>query len=98
MIDTTQFMEFMWKNSSWIILSGVGGFVHYIYKVSRWEKFFFTRLVINIILAWWVWFLLSEFGLSAFFISIWGFCTKTILELIEEKWGKIITEILIKKP
>jgi hypothetical protein len=97
MITIDNVIDFMWKNTSGIIISGFGGFVHYLYKVSRWEKFYFTKLVINILLAGWVWYLCQEMWLSAFFISIAWFSTKTILEFLEERGGKIITDILMNK-
>lgn len=97
MLDQNSILEFMWKNSSGIVIAGFGGFAHYLYKVSRGEKFYFTKLVINILLAGWVGYLCQEMWLSAFFISIAGFCTKTILEFLEERGWAIITDILLKK-
>lgn len=96
MIETKEIIDLMAKNSSGIIISGFGGLAHYLYKVSRGEKFYFTKLVINILLAGWVWYLCQEMWLSAFFISIAWFCTKTILDFLEERGGKIITDIILK--
>lgn len=97
MLETKDIIEVMGKNASWVWIAWMWWLAHYIYKVSKWDKFSIVRLIINIILAWWVWFLGQEMWLSPAFISISGFCTYPILTLIEDKGARILTDLLIKK-
>lgn len=91
------FFEFMAKNIPWVWIAWIGWFVHYLYKISKWEQFSFTRLIINIVLAGWIGYICQEMWLSPVFISISWFCTYPLLNLIENKWAKLIFEILTKK-
>lgn len=97
MIESKELLEFMSKNLPWAGIAWVGGFVHYLYKVSKWEKFLFSRLVINIVLAGWIGYLCQEANLAPMYISIAGFCAYPLLNLIETKWVDIIIEILLWK-
>ena len=97
MIEAKDIIDAMGKNAPWVGIAWMGWFAHYIYKVSKGDKFSIARLIINIVLAGWVGFLWQEAWLSPAFISISGFCTYPILTLIEEKGVKIILDLLIKK-
>lgn len=97
MIESKELLEFMSKNLPWAGIAWFGGLVHYIYKVSKWEQFLFSRLVINIVLAGWIGYLCQEMNLSSVYISIAGFCAYPLLNLIETKGAKIIVEILLWK-
>lgn len=96
-LDNKELLEFMAKNATWAWIASVGWFAHYLYKVSKWEVFSFSRLVINIVLAWWIWYLCQEMNLSSVWISIAWFCTYPLLNLIETRGTKIIADLLLKK-
>jgi hypothetical protein len=97
MFSSQEIHDFINANATGATIAGVGGFVHYIYKVSKWEQFSFTKLVINIILAGWIGYLCQQLELSSFYISIAWFCTYPLLNLIETKGVKIISEIFLNK-
>ena len=98
MLEIKDFIDVAWKNAPWVSIAWMWGFAHYLYKVSKGDKFSFGRLVINIALAGWVGYLGQDMWLSPAFISISWFCTYPILTLIEEKGAKIIADIILKKP
>lgn len=96
-MESKDLIEIVVKNSTWIIISWIGGMAHYLYKISRGEVFKISRFIINIVLAWWIGYLWQKAWLGEVFISIAWFCTYPILWLIEYKGAKIILELLTKK-
>ena len=97
MIELKEIVQFMDKNLTGAGIAWVWWLIHYVYKLNKNEVFSFTKLVINIILAWWIWFLCQKLWLSEVYISIAWFCTYPLLNLIELKWPAIIKEILLNK-
>ena len=82
-----------------IFISASGGLAHYIYGVSKGEKFSLTMFVINIFLAGWLGYIASgilttDSKLSGAILSVTGFCTYPLLRIIEAKvpamWERII--------
>jgi hypothetical protein len=96
MLETKDIIETMSNNIPWVWIASIGWFVHYLYKVTKWEKFSVLRLIINIILAWWIGFLCQEAWLAPAYISIAWFCTYPLLNLIENKFPDIIATLLKK--
>ena len=86
------------KNAAWVWIAWVGGFIHYLYKVTKWEDFSFPRLLINVIIAWWIGYLCQELNLTPVWISIAWFSAYPLLNLLETKGAKIVLELLTKKP
>lgn len=97
MIENKELLDFMDKNLAWAGIASISGFVHYMYKYSKWASFSFTKLVVNIIVAWYVGYLGQKLGLSEVYISICGYSAFPILDMIETKWPIIFREILLKK-
>jgi len=95
MIDK-DLIDLMTKNFPWVIISAVWGFVHYIYKLDKKENFSFTRMVINIVVAGWIGYLCQELNISSVYTAIAWFCAYPLLNLIERKGAKIISEIIFK--
>lgn len=96
MLELKELTETMSNNAPWVWIASVWGFAHYLYKVAKWEQFSLIRLAINIFLAWWIGYLCQEAGLASMYISIAGFCTYPLLNLIENKFPDIVQALLSK--
>lgn len=96
MFESKEVIDLMAKNATGVWVAWVWWLAHYIYKVSKGEVFSIARLIINIVLAWWIGYLCQEAGLSSVYTSIAWFCTYPLLDLIERKWPEIIMAILKK--
>lgn len=90
---------------TWIIpavfISGVGWLANYLYKVSKWEQFKLFKLLVNILLAAWLWYIVQWFidETSSFYwptLSITWFCAYPILQWLENNWVNFIVKILSK--
>lgn len=80
-----------------IIISSVGGFANYLYKVSKGEKFSFYIMVINIFIGWFVgyivqWFLDPSSILFWPLLAISGIWSHQIIRLIEDKIPDLISK------
>jgi uncharacterized membrane protein len=95
--DNKEILDMIAKNWTWAWIASIGWFAHYIYKVSKGESFRLSRLLINMCLAWWIGYLCQEIGLTSFWVSIAWFCTYPLLNLIEIRGAKIVSEMLLKK-
>ena len=76
------------------VISWIGWFAHYIYLVSRWEKFRWSMMFINMVLAAWLGSLVAQFWASPWLISLTGFCTYPILAILEKKGAEIVTKYI----
>lgn len=76
------------------VVWGIGWFAHYIYKVSKGEKFRWSMMIINMILASWLGSLVANYGASPWLISLTGFCTYPILAILEKKGSEIVLKYL----
>ena len=65
MLETKDIIETMSNNIPWVWIASIGWFVHYLYKVTKWEKFSVLRLIINIILAWWIGYFTQEIMITS---------------------------------
>jgi hypothetical protein len=75
---------------------------HYLYNVYKWQKFNIIMFLINIFLAWFVWYII-QWILPPDFSMIWPVCAISwfsafpILALIEENYPKILEKYFNKK-
>lgn len=80
-----------------IFISSVWWIANYLYKVSKGADFKPRRLMMNIVLAWFIWYVLQWFiePWPAMWplLAIWGFCVYPILQLIESKWPEFVSHI-----
>lgn len=78
------------------ITSWIGWFAHYLYIVSKWEKFHVYMLLINMFLAFWLWTIIYMFipdsDVKGGIVWIAGFSTYPILSILEEKWVSIMNK------
>ena len=64
---------------------------YYLYQVHKWERFRMVWFIINIVLAFFIWYLVWEFmpasleGYSNGIISVSGFLAFPILDILESK-------------
>ena len=76
-------------------------FAHYLYAVSKWEKFQIYMLLINMFLAFWLWTIVYSFIPDSAFkwgiVGIVGFSTHPILLILEEKGVDFIEKYLKTK-
>ena len=75
---------------------------HYLYEVNKWKEFKFSKFLINIFLAWFVWYVIWEFLPHTFelrdsFIAMSGFSAFPILSYIENKFPQIFENMLNNK-
>lgn len=80
------------------VTSGLGWFAHYLYVVSKWERFHIYMLLINMLLAFWLWTVIYSFipdsSFKGWIVGIAGFSTYPILSILEEKWTIIVEKYL----
>lgn len=72
---------------------------YYLYNVSRWKGFNFIMFIINIFLAWFVWYVVGgmlpkDFWMRDAFIAISWFSAFPILAIIESKFPVIFEKYL----
>ena len=83
------------------VTSWLGWFAHYLYIVSKWEKFKWTMLVINIFLAFWLWTVVYAFvpdsAVKGWIMGVLGFSTYPILSIMEKKGLEIFEKYLHTK-
>lgn len=82
-----------------IIISSIWGLANYIYKTSKWEPFQLMKLVANIFLAGFLWYIVQAFIPSdnqMFWplLAISWFCAYPILQLLETNWTHLISKFL----
>lgn len=82
-----------------VIISGIWWLANYLYKVSKWETFYFFKMIVNILLAAWLWYVVqwrmdSTSVLYWPTLSITGFCAYPILQFLEKNWQDFITKII----
>ena len=84
-----------------IIISWIWWFANYLYKVSKWEQFKFIKLIINISLAAWLWYVVQwwiESSSKLYWptLSITWFCAYPILQWLEKQWDDLIVKLFKK--
>ena len=80
-----------------IIISAIGWLANYIYKTSKWEKFQLIKLIANIFLAWFLWYIVQAFIPSDSqmqwpLLAISWFCAYPILQLLETNGTNLISK------
>ena len=83
---TNKVAEFISTGVIW----SFGGASFYLYKVSKWQSFKFWMFLINLILAFFIGYVIGKFLEPSNYrdgiIAISGFSSFPILELLEKKW------------
>lgn len=82
-----------------IIISSIGWLANYIYKTSKWEKFQLFKMVANIFLAGFLWYIVQAFiplDNKMFWplLAISWFCAYPILQLLETNWTHLIYKLI----
>lgn len=82
-----------------LIISSVGWLANYIYKTSKWEDFKLGRLIANIFLAGFIWYIVQAFiphDSDAYWplLAITWFCSYPILQMVESKRPNIISNFM----
>lgn len=72
---------------------------YYLYNISRWKRFNFIMFVINIFLAWFVWYIIwwmlpINFSMRDSVIAMSGFSAFPILAIIESKFPKLFEKYI----
>jgi len=82
-------------------ISGFWGCAFYLYQVSKWIPFKFWMFIINIVLAFFVgyvlWEMLPVTQYTNGLIAIWWFSTYPFLAILESKGVKILEKMVFKK-
>lgn len=83
-------------------ISGAWWIAYYLYMVSKGTKFKLYMFIINIILAWYVWYLAwillpTELSVRDALISISWFSSFPLLAMLEEKFPKFVENYFIKE-
>jgi len=82
-----------------VIISSLWWLANYLYKTSKWEKFQLFRMITNIFLAWFLWYIVQWFITpdSKMFwpmLAITWFCAYPILQLVETNGTALISKFI----
>lgn len=80
------------------ITSATWWVAHYLYMVSKWERFRLVMLVINIFLAFWIWTVIYAFvpdtAVKWWIIGMAWFSTYPLLWILEKKWASLVDKYI----
>jgi len=82
---------------------GVGSFwgvSYYLYQVSKWTHFKWSLFIINIVLAFFIWYVIWQFLPSTeynnWLLAISGFSSYPILDILERRGARIVLDKIAK--
>ena len=81
-----------------IVISMIWWLANYIYKTSKWEVFSIFKMIANVLLAWFLWYIVQAFvptGNMAWpMLAITWFCAYPILQLLETQGTNLISKFI----